>query len=209
MKTEEFWNKDAILKDCLFDTNMSIKEISEHLCWSRAETNKRIKQLGLEWVRRNNRKLSRGHAALTEILQKLLPGETIVNEHHIGERLMLDIYCPSYRLALEYHGRQHFFYSNLFHKDQQDFIDGQKRDERKVELCAQQGIILIAFRFNDTLTDDSVYARVLDGIRSASKVEEEKKSSNFKGNHFYEKMLASQRVYNRERYKQYKKWKAK
>lgn len=209
MKDEEFWNEDAIIKDSLFESNMSVREIGEQIGRSQAYVSKRIKALGLDWVKRSNRKLSRGHASLTEIVKRLLPNTTVINEHHIGERLMLDIYVPSYNLALEYHGRQHFFYSNLFHKDKEDFLEGQRRDERKVELCEEQGITLVAFRFTDELTDESVFDRILDAIKNAPATPLEKKQSSFKGNHFYEKMMASKREYNRQRYKQLKEWKKK
>lgn len=206
MKSEEFWDEDAIIKDALFDTNLSIAAIGEQIGWSRAKTAQRIKQLGLDWVRRNNRKLSRGHAALTDIMQKLLPGETIINEHHIGHRLMLDIYCDSYKLAAEYHGRQHFFYSNLFHNSRQDFIDQQRRDELKAELCREQGIALVVFRYHDELTDDAVYDRMIEAIRATpySTDEEKKDKPSFKGNHFYEKMKARQREYRKQKYREYK-----
>lgn len=200
---EEFWDSDAIIKDCLFDTNLSLKDIATKVGLSQAELSKRIKQLGLEWVRRKNRKLSRGHAALTELFEQLLPGQTIINEHHIGERLMLDIYCEAYQLAAEYHGRQHFFYSNLFHKDKQDFLDGQKRDERKVELCKELGIALVVFRYSDDLTIDAVYERIMEAIKSTPIIKEEKKST-FKGNHFYEKAKARQREYRKQQYREYK-----
>lgn len=203
MRPAEFWDEDSILTDLLFTTNKSVAQIAEELSWSSAKTSKRIKQLGLSWVKRNNRKLSRGHAALTNIMQKILPGEDIINEHHIGERLMLDIYCPKYRLAAEYHGRQHFFYSSLFHKDRHDFLQGIARDERKVELCNEQGIALIVFRFNDKLTDEAVFDRMLDAIRNAPEPPEEEKRS-LKGNPYYEAAKQRNRDYQKARYRELK-----
>jgi hypothetical protein len=202
MKDEEFWEEDAILKDLLFTTNMSIAEISREMDWTQAKTSKRIKQLGLSWVRRDNRKLSRGHAALTTIMKRLLPGEEVVNEYHIGERLMLDVYCAKYKVAAEYHGRQHFFFSNLFHKDMADFREGQERDERKVELCREQGIALVVFRFNDKLTDEAVYDRMIEAIRDTPYVKKEKKT--IKGNAYYEAMKQRKREQNRINYQRMK-----
>lgn len=208
MKDAEFWDADAILKDLLFQENIPVSEIAKELGLPIAKVNQRIKQLGLEWVRKNNRKLSKGHAALTEIMRRLLPGEEIINEYHVGERLMLDVYCPSYKLGAEYHGRQHFFYTDMFHKDRHDFEAGVARDERKMELCKEQGIALIVFRFTDDLTDDSVFERMLEGIKSTPYVEPEEKKPTFKGNHFYEQMKAKRREYNKQQYRQYKKWRA-
>src|SRR4051812_35930542 len=127
MNPEEFWNPDAIIKDFLMTTNTSVADIAAEVGWSTAKTTQRINQLGLGWIKRKNRKLSRGHAALLDIMQRLLPGEEIIVEHPLGERLRLDIYCNSYKLGAEYHGRQHFFYSDLFYEDEYAFKDAQKR----------------------------------------------------------------------------------
>lgn len=203
MNSQEFWEKDAVLKDLLFETNLSIAAIGEKLDLTRAQTVQRINQLGLDWVRRKNRKLSRGHAALTEMFQQLLPNETIVNEFHIGERLMLDIYCDSYKLAAEYHGIQHFFYSAMYHKDIEDLKAQQKRDERKVELCKELGIALVVFRYNDIMTNEIVYARILEAIKITPKIEI-KKLSRFKGNHYYEASKQKQRDYRKQKYSEFK-----
>lgn len=202
-EAEEFWNEDAILKDLLFETNLSVAAIGEQIGYNRAQTVQRINQLGLDWVRRKDRKLSRGHGALTEIFKQLLPNETIINEHHIGERLMLDIYCDSYKLAAEYHGRQHFFYSNLFHNDINDFKAQQKRDERKAELCKELGIALVVFRYNDVMTTDIVYGRILEAIKVTPKTKM-LKPSRYKGNLYYEASKQKQRDRRKQQYREYK-----
>lgn len=203
MKDLEFWDEDAILTDLLFTSNMSVAEMAKELDWTQVQTSKRIKQLGLSWVRRNNKKLSRGHAALTQIMRKLIPGEEIINEFHVGERLMLDIYCPKFKLGAEYHGRQHFFYNNLHYADLSEFKKAQERDDRKVELCKEQGIALIVFRYNDKLTDEAVYERMLDAMRATPYVKKES-ISKLKGNPYYEKMKQRQREYNRATYQKLK-----
>lgn len=205
MKDQEFWDDDAILKDLLFNTNLPVTQIAKELDWTQAQTSKRIKQLGLSWVKRNNRKLSRGHAALTEIMKRLLPGEEVINEHSIGERLLLDIFVPGYNLAAEYHGRQHFFYSNLFHKDKYDFEESKRRDERKIELCIEKGITLVVFRFNDSLDEQVVFERLLDAIRTSEVKVPEKKKPSIKGNPYYERAKQQKNEYNRQRYRELKK----
>lgn len=205
--SEEFWNLENQIRDYLFDTNMSIAQIAPNLGMSQSELRREIKRLGLDWVVRKNRKLSRGHACLTEMMQALLPGEKIINEHHIGDRLMLDIYCPSYQLAAEYHGRQHFYYSTLFHKDRQDFLDQQKRDEAKIERCKELGIALLSFRYNDDMTYDIVFNRMIEAIKSVEKKEPEKASHTLKDNPFYEKVKQSQRENRKKQYQRFKEWK--
>jgi hypothetical protein len=204
MKSDEFYDLDAILKDYLFETNLSVSEIAAELQEDPVYLAKHIKKIGLDWVRRNNRKLSRGHAALTQLMQNLLPNEEIVNEFHIGERLMLDIYCPTYQLAAEYHGRQHFFYSNHFHKDQADFKASQERDARKEELCREKGIALVVFRFTDKLEESAVFERMMEAIQTTPYVREDKPKNSFKGNHYYEKMKQRNREYRKQRYRDYK-----
>ena len=93
-KWEEHQDDDEFLKDLLFESNLSLTQIAAELSLSVANLNKRIKQLGLSWIKEKNKKMSRGQTALTLVMKKLLPGEEIVNEHHLGDKLRLDVYCP-------------------------------------------------------------------------------------------------------------------
>jgi hypothetical protein len=204
MRDEEFWKKEAVLKDLLFESNLSLAEIANQLYLTRPELNILLKKNGLEWVRRNNRKLSRGHAALTQMMRNILPNEEIVNEFHIGDRLRLDIYCPSYNLAAEYHGRQHFFFSNHFHDSIQDFEESVERDRKKEEMCREKGIALVVFRFCDKLNEEAVFRRMLEAIKETPKVEIEKPKNTFKGNHYYEKMKQHNKDYRKAKYRELK-----
>lgn len=203
---EEFLEKDSQLIELLFESNMPVSKIAEVLDWSLAETSKRIRELGLTWVRRNDRKMSRGHAALTSMVKKLLPGVEVINEHHIGERLMLDIYCPKYKLALEFHGRQHFFFNTHFYGTYDDFRMAQERDVRKAELCKRQGITLVVFCYNERLTEDDVFNRILHAIKSTASIEvpasTEKKykqqSTSLKGNPVYEEAKRKRKEWEKE-----------
>lgn len=158
---------DEFLIDLLLDSRMSLTDIAKELSLSINELNKKINRLGLSWAKDRHKKMSRGQAALTSIMKKLLPGEKIINEYHIGEKLKLDVYCPKYNLAAEYHGRQHFFYTQRFFDSKYDFEEAQRRDQKKIELCKKLGITVIVFRYNDLLTEQSVYDRMLDAIRNS------------------------------------------
>jgi hypothetical protein len=196
---DESLDDNEFLIDLLFETKMSLSQIAKEVDMSINDLNKRINSLGLSWIKEHHKKMSRGQAALTAIMQKLLPGEKIVNEFHIGERLKLDVFCPKYNLAAEYHGRQHFYYTQRFFESKYEFEEAQKRDERKMELCQQNGIALIVFRYNDLLTEQSVYDRMLDAIRN-SKVEPiASKKQSIKDNPFYIKAKKE----NAEKRKQY------
>lgn len=163
---DDFHKEKYVLTDMLLDGDMTKKEIADFFSISPAELNKRIKSYNLDWVKAKKRKMSRGQSAIVDILKKILPNEQVDFEYHVGERLLVDVYVPSYRLGIEYHGRQHFEYSAFFHGSKANFDLAKERDERKIELCREQGITLVVFRYNDDLTEDSVFDRILDGIRT-------------------------------------------
>lgn len=208
---EEFLEKDSQLIELLFESNHPVSQIAGILEWSQAETSKRIRELGLTWVRRGSRKMSRGHASLTSMVKKLLPGVEVVNEYHIGERLMLDIYCPKYKLALEFHGRQHFEFNNFFYKSYDDFKLAQERDIRKEELCKRQGITLVTFCYNERLTEDDVFNRILHAIKSTPNLEEKACTNKYKasqtslkGNPIYEEAKRKRKEWERDARKKIK-----
>jgi hypothetical protein len=201
---EEHQDDDEFLTDLLLDSSFSLTQIAKELDVSLNELNKRINRLGLNWAKDRHKKMSRGQSALTLIMKKLLPGEKIINEFHIGEKLMLDVYCPSYKLAAEYHGRQHFYYTQRFFDSKYDFEQAQKRDQRKIELCKEQGIALIVFRYNDMLTEQSVYDRMLDAIRNSEFKKEVKVKKSIKDNPSYQKAKKNNSERRKEAYKKMK-----
>lgn len=190
------------LIDLLLDSDLTISEIAKELSVSLKDLNKKINTLGLSWIKEQKKKSSRGQSALTAIMKKLLPGEKIVNEFHIGERLRLDVYCPSYKIAAEYHGRQHFFYTERFFDSKYEFEQAIKRDKRKVELCKELGIALIVFRYNDLLTEEAVYSRLIDAIRENKWLNEDKSNKpKITANPYYIKQKQLRREKSKEAYR--------
>ena len=167
MKKKIDQDDDLFLVDLLLESDLSLPAIAKEVDLSIKDLNKKIAQLGLTWIKEQRKKSSRGQSALTAVMKKLLPNEKIVNEHHLGDKLRLDVYCPSYKLAAEFHGRQHFYYTERFFDSKYEFEEAQKRDIKKVEMCKEQGIALIVFRYNDLLTEESVYSRMIEAIRSS------------------------------------------
>lgn len=193
---------DLFLIDLLLESSLSLPEIGKELGLSVKDLNKKINSLGLSWIKEQKKKSSRGQAALTAVMKKLLPGEKIVNEHHLGERLRLDVYCPSYKLAAEYHGRQHFYYTERFFDSKYEFEEAVKRDQRKMELCKEQGIALVVFRYNDLLTEESVYSRLLEAIRSNEWIQKEKfVKPKLTSNPYYIKQKQLRRERSKEAYR--------
>lgn len=189
---------DTVLLDMLFETNLSNREIAEQLGFTPAQVSQKIRSLGLGWIRRGRGFASRGQASLTAMVKRLVPGVEIISEYAIGERLKLDIYCPKYQLAVEYHGRQHFEYIEFFHHDSHGFDDHYKRDLRKAEICQEKGIALVVFRYNDLLTEDMVFERLMEALASTKTVEAKPKT--LKGNPVYEAHKQRQREYRKQAY---------
>lgn len=192
------------LTDLIFDSKLSLSEIAKEFNFSLKELNDELVRLNLSWVKSSRKKMSRGQTALTAIMKKLFPGEMIVNEHHIGDRLRLDVFCPKYKLAAEYHGRQHFFYTERFFESKYEFIEAQKRDVKKAELCKQLGIILVTFRYNDDLTEQAVYNRMLEAIRLSEIEPVIKHKKTLVNSEFYQQQKKKRSVYNKQAYKKLK-----
>jgi hypothetical protein len=197
---------DLFLIDLLLDSNLSLPEIAKELDVSIKDLNKKINHLGLNWIKQQKKKTSRGQAALTSVMKKLLPNEKIINEYHLGDRLRLDVYCPSYKLAAEFHGRQHFYYTERFFDSKYDFEEAQKRDVIKMQMCKDQGIALVVFRYNDLLTEESVYSRILTAIRDSQWKEKEPNPLKKKvtDSEFYQEQKRKKSEQNKKLYREMK-----
>jgi len=121
------------------------------------------------------RRVSKGQIALHDIIKKLFPLERFVTEYSIGERLRLDIFYPKYNLAIEYHGRQHYEYVEHFHGDIHGFNDSLNRDQRKADICEEKGIALLIFKYDDSLTEESILQRIQEVIDKTDYVPKEQK----------------------------------
>lgn len=194
------------LIDLLFESDLTLTDIAKELGYSFPELNKKINSLGLSWVKEQKKKTSRGQSALTQTMKKLFPGQKIINEYHLGERLKIDVYCPEYKIGAEFHGRQHFYYTERFFESKYDFIQAQKRDEKKIELCKKNNITLVVFRYNDELTEQAVYDRLLQAIRSSPHVpnKDKENKSSITQNKFYQNR---KKEYNKRKKEVYKKMK--
>jgi len=98
---------------------------------------------------------------LAKIVERLFPGERILRHDHpvwLG-RLELDIFLPDRRLALEYQGQQHYDAVDLWGGDEALFAL-QERDRRKVELCEENSVVLVAIDYTEPLTDEHIRNRL-------------------------------------------------
>ncbi len=96
----------------------------------------------------------------------------------------LDLYNERHRIAIEYHGIQHYEFVKGWHKDAKGFQRSRERDERKLELCDQLSIKLFVVSCKQSRTDDNLIA-VLRNIAHQSGLSTTK-SISMKG--FYDKL---------------------
>jgi hypothetical protein len=191
----------AYLTDLMFDTSMSLSEIARELGWTINKVNKEINRLGLSWLKGGKKKMSRGQTALTSIMKKLLPGQKIINEFHIGNKMKLDVYCPSYQVAAEYHGRQHFFYTQRFFDSKYEFEEAIERDRVKLDWCNENGVALVVFRYNDKLTEEAVFERIIQAIRNSPHIPKDKPKNRVVDTTAYKMVKKKNSEYRKKIYK--------
>lgn len=116
--------------------------------------------------------IGEGWISETELFRKLEARfqQTIVIQH--GQPYWLgkqhfDIWFPNWKIAVEYHGKQHFepvdFFGGI-----EAFIKTQERDKRKLNLSKRHGVKLFIVREND---DTSDVISEIEKIRSEYKIE--------------------------------------
>ena len=201
---EEEQDDTELVVDLLFESSLSIPDIAKEVGWTVSKVNQKINQLGLSWLKNSRKKMSRGQSSLTFMMQKLLPGEKIINEYHIGDKLKLDVYCPKYEIAAEFHGRQHYYYTSRFFESKYDFEEAVKRDEKKEQWCVDNGVALIVFRYNDSLTEQSVFDRLLEAIRSNPYKPKEKKKNTTTSSEAYRSIKKKNSEYKKKIYRSIK-----
>lgn len=71
----------------------------------------------------------------------------------------IDIYIPSLKIGFEYQGVQHYEPIDYF-GGQEGFEYNVKRDARKFEICQDQGIKLIYWKFSEKISKDNLVAKM-------------------------------------------------
>jgi hypothetical protein len=87
------------------------------------------------------------------------PHDIILEEIPIPkERLTLDFFIPSLRLAVECQGEQHQKFSKFYHGTRHKFNESIERDTRKRRWCELNNIRLVYIRY--TASDDEILMRL-------------------------------------------------
>lgn len=98
---------------------------------------------------------------LLNLVRDILPREKVIHQaspEWLGLQ-RLDIFVPKLKIAIEYQGRQHYEPVPFF-GGEEAFLETQKRDRRKAQLCTNNGIALIYFRYDEPITQEIVQARI-------------------------------------------------
>ena len=77
--------------------------------------------------------------------------------------LELDCFNPSYRLAVEYSGIQHYKFTPYFHKNKESFLNQKYRDDMKARICRENGINLIVVPY--TVKEEKIPSFLLQELR--------------------------------------------
>ena len=101
---------------------------------------------------------SKLHILARKILKEQFPYDTILEEvplpgSHKPSRkstLYVDFFIPSYSLAVEVHGRQHFEFVAHFHGNKQGFRKSKARDRDKSNWLKNNDIDLIVLSYSGT-----------------------------------------------------------
>lgn len=83
-------------------------------------------------------------------------------------RQRIDIHIPSKNIGIEYNGEQHYKPIDWFGGNK-GFLNQQKRDEKKRELCKTNGLTLIEWRFDEEISEENLYIKLITLFPEESK----------------------------------------
>ena len=102
---------------------------------------------------------------LLKTIKIALPNYRVLEEYYIGEGLYLDVFLPDFSCGIELHGSQHYEFSPFYHTDASGWSDQQRRDSRKLEICAREEITFIVIKYDDPIDDvDWVRDKILEEV---------------------------------------------
>jgi hypothetical protein len=113
----------------------------------------------------SNRACSKGEAecrrVLEDIFKKPFPNRRpeFMKNTVTGAKLELDCFNAEEKLAVEYHGIQHYKFVPRFHKDKQAFYNQVYRDKETRDLCKKNGIRLIEVSYKTPIHEIGDYIK--------------------------------------------------
>jgi hypothetical protein len=92
-----------------------------------------------------------------KVFEKVRP-EWLINDR-TNKRLEIDLYNDEMRTGLEHNGMHHYVWPNTLHKTREEFDAQVYRDQRKKDLCARAGILLLQVPFSVSHASMQTYIR--------------------------------------------------
>lgn len=83
-----------------------------------------------------------------------------------GAILELDMYNVDHKLAFEYDGSQHMYFTPFFHQTEENFKYRQALDRKKDELCKQHGVLLIRIPYSSITMSGNVTEQLWKILRN-------------------------------------------
>ena len=98
---------------------------------------------------------------LLNIVKEVLSNKEIIHQaspEWLGKQ-RFDIFIPELKIAIEYQGQQHYKSIPLF-GGEEGFLKTLERDKLKAKLCAENGVRLIYFRYDENINRSLVETRI-------------------------------------------------
>lgn len=115
-----------------------------------------VPRIGEGWV---------SEVELLNIVRDIYPSEKVLHQASpdwLGLQ-RLDVFIPRLKIAIEYQGKQHYEPVEFF-GGEDAFLRNQERDKRKANLCAQHGVFMLYFRYDEVINRDVVESRIKQAI---------------------------------------------
>jgi very-short-patch-repair endonuclease len=65
------------------------------------------------------------------------------------QKLYMDFFLPNHNICIEFDGKQHYEMSKVFHKDNEQFLAQQRKDQVKNKFCLNRGFDMIRIKYNE------------------------------------------------------------
>lgn len=118
------------------------------------------KKYGEEAVMNFKKFMRQSQEYVTKIVKDLLPAHEVLVEHcspwrtNRGMCQRFDIFIPDLKLAIEYHGEQHYESIDRF-GGEKNLVKTQKLDSYKREMCKKSGIKLVEIKYDELKHNES------------------------------------------------------
>ena len=123
---------------------------------------------------------SKGEEEVERVLQKLkIPYvfQKRFEDCRLEKPLPFDFYVPSLNTCIEFDGRQHFVFSNTFHKTEESFEKLKNRDKIKNEYCIKNSVNLIRIPYWEIKNIEKILTTHLDNFFGEEGIKKVEKKS--------------------------------